>query len=113
MRARQIADMDIVANARAVGRRIIVAENFELARNPSAASTATFIRCVAALARLSGAATRIGARNVEVAQYDVIGARARFRHRATLFRVINFDQPYGEIGCVGAFSLTGISAGLP
>ena len=62
-----------------------------------------------ALARLPGAAARIGARDVEVAQDDVIGARARVAASRNMISVISFDQPYGEIGCVGASSLTGIS----
>ena len=49
MRASQIADVDVVAHAGAVRRRIIGAENVQLGRVPSAVSTATLIRCVAAL----------------------------------------------------------------
>src|SRR5450759_3835429 len=69
MRAREIADMDVVADAGAVRRRIVGAEHVDLgplAERRFAGDLDQMGRC---RARLPGAQLRIGAGDVEVAQH--------------------------------------------
>ena len=92
MRAREIADMDEIADAGAVGRGVIGAVDID----PRAAAEGCLDRDLdemrGARRRQPGAQLRIGAGDVEVAERDVRqrvrGARVPQHHL-----VISFDQP--------------------
>ncbi len=82
MGAGQIGDVDVVADAGAVGRRIVGAEDLQLRAQPSAASTATLIRWVASGVDWPVRCLRIGAGDVEIAQDDMAETVRRSRRRA-------------------------------
>jgi len=112
MRAREIADVNIVANAGTVGRRIIVAEHIELGAQAEGCFDRDLDQMRRRFARLTGAAERIGAGHIEVAQNDMIEsvratgvAQHHFAHQ--LRPAVRRDR------LRAAFSVTGISAGLP
>jgi len=68
VRAHKIADMDVVANAGAVRRRIIGAENFQLRPQPQRRFGRDFDQVRGGRARLAGTVLRIGAGDVEITQ---------------------------------------------
>jgi len=91
MRARQIADMNVVANARAVRCRIIVAENIELAAQAERHFDRDLDQMRRHRARLSGAAQRIGAGDVEVAQ-DHVAEPVRRPASPSMISLISLDS---------------------
>ena len=62
--------MDVVADAGAVGRQIIGAEDIELGMQPEHGFDSDLDEMRGGFGRLSGAALRIGAGDVEVPQDD-------------------------------------------
>ena len=82
VRAREIADVNVVADAGAVRRRIVGAEDVDL----GALAEHRFARDLDQMGRggrrLPGAQFRIGAGDVEITQNDDSAARARRRRRA-------------------------------
>ena len=66
--------MDVVADAGAVRRRIVGAENLELLPQPERRLDRNFDEVSCAFSRLSGAQVRVGAGDVEIAQDEVIEA---------------------------------------
>jgi hypothetical protein len=80
---RQIADMDVVADAGAVRRRIIGAEHVELAAQAERRFGRNLDQMRGLRRRLAGAAARIGAGDVEIAQDDmgeIVGAAGVAQH---------------------------------
>ena len=97
VRLRQIVHVDVVADAGAVGRRVIVAEDrrrlARFARRGAAAESG------ASPARaLRPAAFRIGARGVEVAQAHAAQTVWIASNQRSIFSTITFDSPYGFTG---------------
>src|ERR1700683_5068736 len=72
MRTRQIAHVDVIANAGAVRRRIIEAENFELRTQSKRGLDRDLYQMRSADARLPSPAPRIGPGDIEVPQYHII-----------------------------------------
>jgi hypothetical protein len=92
MRPRQIADVDVVADAGAVRRRIVGAEHVDAFAPAERGLDRDLDQMRRARRRLAGAQLRIGAGDVEVAQDDMAepmrGAASR-----SMTSVISFDQP--------------------
>ena len=82
MRARQIADVDVIADAGAVRRRIVGAEHVDLGAPAERGLDRDLDEMRRARGRLPGAQLRIGAGDVEIAQDDVARAHAPRRRRA-------------------------------
>ena len=82
MRAREIADMDVVADAGAVRRRIVGAEDVDLGPLAERRFAGDLDQMGRGRRRLPGAQLRIGAGDVEVAQHHEAQAHAPCRHRA-------------------------------
>ena len=92
VRARQIADMDVVADAGAVRRRIVGAEHVHLVAPAECGLDRDLDQMRRALRRLAGAHFRVGARHVEVAQDDEAQSMRRAASRS-MISVISFDVP--------------------
>ena len=81
MRADEIVHVDVVADAGAVGRVVVGAEDGDVVALPVAASSATFRMCVAPRVDCPARPIGIGAGDVEIAERHgaepVGGARCR------------------------------------
>ena len=82
MRAHEIGDMNIVADAGAVGRRIVGAENLELGAQAERRFDRDLDQMRGALLDCPVRPLRIGAGDIEIAQDDMSADRARGRRRA-------------------------------
>ena len=105
MGARKIRDVNVVAHARAVRRRIIDAVNVH-------AVAATERRLYSNLYEMRRASTvpnapGIGAGDVEVAQRH-IGPAWPFAVSSSIHSTISFERPYGEMGFRRSSSVTGL-----
>src|SRR5262249_54730416 len=67
----QIANMDVVANAGAVGRRIIIAENFKARTDTERHLRRYFYQMRRSFARLAGSTSRVRTSDIEVPQNDI------------------------------------------
>ena len=72
MRAHEVADVDVVADAGAVGRRVIGAVDVDLRPQPERGLDRDLDQVRRVARRLAGAQVRVGARDVEVAQDHVV-----------------------------------------
>ena len=71
MRAHEIADVDIVANAGAIRRRVVGAEDLELGPQAERGFHRDLDEMGSSFGRLPGAAERVGTRDVEVTKNHV------------------------------------------
>ena len=82
MGLREIADMDEVADAASIRRRIVSAEHIDLGALPGGGLDRDLEQMRSPNGGDAAAAFRIGAGDVEVAQHDIVHAVGGSRHRA-------------------------------
>ena len=110
VRVGEILDMDVVADARAVRRGVVVAEHGQrlaaLGRREDVGDEVGLgVVVLAELVRGTG--------DVEVAQAHAADARRRGRTSVSAASNVRFVSPYGLIGRRGASSGIGVTSGVP
>ena len=104
--------MHVVANRRAVGRRVVGAHHLERPAGAECRADRERQRVRFRFVAFADLAVRVRAGRVEVAQRDHFSPYARSKS-AAIRSIAYFVKPYGLIGCCGVRSEIGSPSGMP